>query len=255
MGVDGGVLAFDENRVREVVVPALRAGADHPVVRRALDRIHATALHPLHRDCRFDGLARIASHYDDEFSGCDLRFNYGVVDGRIVEQPSRWEAHGSDWGHNELAILFERVMVREAVSTYAHLGRRAVFASSMFPDGWLPEPPEPSPDDVTLAALIRRLDIGWYQTYDDGGQSVGFTGCLDAVSTSYLADQLPADSAEVSARFDPVDWPLFRRFRAVVNWAVENEHGLLWGQNLDLYWRDGARHYWFDDELPAAALT
>jgi hypothetical protein len=258
MGVSVAVVAFDENRFREVVVPAFRAGENHPVIVRAVDRLRARRMPVRPGEYQFDGLAKFMTYIEFTMNG--FRLHDSVVDWFVVKQVEEmsgwhypWE--GPAWGRPELAQLVEWVVLREAAAGYVDLGTFR-YLSQLFPDGWLPEwnYRDTPAEDLDLLSLLLRLtwhpDGDW--TYDGGAGRSGITGWLDSVRTLYFADVLPRHLVVPDP--DKGWWGSFqlRQLIAIDDWAAERELGLFWGYDIDLTWRP--ERYWHEDESPIVEL-
>ncbi|MBF6302926.1 hypothetical protein IU459_36225 [Nocardia amamiensis] len=207
MGVWGGLCAFDETRFRKVVVPALRFGADHPVVERAARQLWAygagpegfkdeghyeypSATPPL----RFEGLAGVMAHVDDTFRRCGLGRDYRVVDGVPTTTTEPYSEHG--WGYWELVELVEWVLTREAILAYTVLGRQGENPwRALRLAGRIEETAEDL-DQRRLGQLLRRLDSRMHSVcfwmHGGGGYLDGICGWLDAAEARELATLLPS---------------------------------------------------------------
>lgn len=258
MGVWGGVCAFDEQRFRDVVIPALRAGHEHPVVTGALQRMYAHGRgmiddgDPLGEPepCRFEGLAAVVAQIDESFATCDLGRDFRVVGGTLTEPGRRPGEPG--WGYWELVELVEWVVTGEAVRAWGHLGLRAPSPWSIFPSLLLRHDSRPEPDSEVFRVqqLLARLDThSGYWVHGGGGFGEGISGWLNAPQTHELAPLLPRHDPDADRQSQR------ESFWTVVDWAVERDLGLLWGRDLELFYSDEPAAMFDEGATPADRLA
>lgn len=213
----GGVCEFDERRFREVVVPALRAGEHHPVVRRAVELMFDSARE---ERCRFEGLAEVVTLVGESFTDCALGRDFDV-----------------GWTYWDLVTLFEWVVTRETVVSFANLGSAGRNIWYLYRE--LDEPtyfrdhPAGTPQP-RLQALLTRLDLGKGPEpcyWQSGATGEGICGWLDAGQTRELAEVMPAPDTGVESFVRDRR----HRFQAVRDRAVRHGNGLLWGRGLSLF--------------------
>jgi len=262
MGVCSGVCGFDYLRFRDVVVPALRAGEHHPVVRRTLEVLRAG-----HEDDPrpyeppgYEGLAQVTAHLDDTFTACDLGHDFWVADGSLTDAKP-YSVKG--WGYEELVRLVEWMMTRETLTSYASLG--AGSGKSLW---WLfldeaAEHPGYCHDDPDFAAnansprlqeLLMRLDPrygnpGGY--WSAGGSGEGISGWLDSAETRELANLLPRPPAEPTQCRPEREWECQQLVWAAIERTIENGTGLLWGRDLAIYYSRRKKLFAEGDTPPA----
>lgn len=256
MGVWGGICAFDEARLREVVIPALRSGADHPVVERAAQRLWAYGLglegykyqgyyeNPSEAPpCRFEALATIMAHVDDAFRRCDLGRDFWVVDGTSTVTVEPCDLYG--WGYWELVELVEWVLTRETILAYLRPGWQGDDPWMVF--GLPYQAAEPTADRGRrrLQELLGRLDDRQaFWMHGGGGYGEGVCGWLDATETRELATLLPRPrkpACEPDPDLAEHHLVIQQRFMTVVNWAIERGVGLLWGRDLRIFYESEER--------------
>lgn len=241
MGVWGGACSFDEQRFREIVVPALRAGPGHPLVARTLERLWAdgraleeypdSLITPpdfLGSPCRFDGLEMVMAHVDEAFTTSDLGRDFWIVDG-VLAEPDR-----PGWGYWDLVELVEWMITREALPAWGLLGLRGGWPWEVFDRvPWPERRIEPGSESSRLEQLFARLDTRTgYWVHGGGGYAEGICGWLNTTQTHELATLLPRSSAESKKKWEQ------DRFWTVLEWSVERGLGLLWGRDLHLFYAD-----------------
>jgi len=209
MGAWGGLCEFDVRRYREVVVPAFRAGERHPVIASAIALLEPSW------ECRWEGLAEVMAHFDDDLTTCAL--------GRTFTTPTGWD-------YELLTPLFEYVVTRETVRSYANLGLTGTWAARVW-DAYVDKD-----DPSLLSELLAELDRSQsgescYWQHGSGGYGEGIAGWLDAEWTRELAAQVPAPFADSALLLDRQ-----HRFRTVTQRAVEHDNGLLWARDLCLFY-------------------
>lgn len=230
MGVWGGVCAFDERRFRQVVIPALNAGATDPLVAAAVGglwrHLNAADAHA--------ALALAMRHVDEDFTGCALGRDFTVVGGAVSESPSV-----NGWDHYDFVDLVERVLTRETIAAYGVLYKVGVNPWRLF------DADNPWMDEETADAAVASGDrfqqlLMRLHTHDgywtDGG--TGICGWLDAEETRELAELVTVDAATDGRRI----------FLAVLRWAIERDLGLLWGRDLRLFYDQDLADVFYDRE-------
>ncbi|MGO4617851.1 hypothetical protein AB4305_29190 [Nocardia sp. 2YAB30] len=246
MGIESVVCAFDEERFRTVVVPALRSGPGHPTVAGAIRRFHAH-LRSHHGEevlGDFEGLAAVMAHVDDSFSACDLGDDFQVVNGTIREHPSkkldRFDPDSSAWDYEDFVGLMEWIIARETLRACARLYGREAYLSEVLPmyKGRRHVP-------VTeLDTLLTRLAYGSAYLLGLGAMGEGIHGWLDAAATRRLAALIPPKPRGNTS--DP-DERLRANLWAVLDWAIERRLGLLWGCHLSVLDEEHPEVTVFDD--------
>ncbi len=243
MGVLAGICAFDEQRFRDVVLPALRSGNSHPMIAGAIESLWARGLglavdynkfavdytkfdNP--QPCRYDGLDTVMAHVDEAFTACDLAREFWVVEG-VLTGPDEPQDQPR-WGYDELVDLVECVITREAIPAWGHLGR--TYTPSAVFDYRVPGPDkdtESGSERAKLQNLLVRLDtISWYWIYG-GGYSEGVCGWLTAEQTCELATLLPRpDENSANKLSQHCVW-------TILEWSIDRGLGVLWGRELRLF--------------------
>ncbi|MCX4098571.1 hypothetical protein [Nocardia sp. alder85J] len=242
MGVWGGVCAFDEQRFREVVVPAFRTGEHHPMITATLERLWSQGRglegfpepdptgEPFFPEapCRFEGLASVLSHVDDAFTTCALGRDFWVANGLVCPPGASRREPG--WGYWELVELVEWAILRETVLAWGYLGLAGGSPWRVFGDR-VPDRDAPGPS--RLRDLLVRLDTtSGYWVHGGGGFGEGLCGWLTATETRELAALLPRPD---TAPDD--DWQQHHCW-TVLDWSVGHGTGLLWGRDLELFYAD-----------------
>lgn len=231
MGYRGWVCEFDHRRFVEVVVPAFRAGEDHPLISGAIDLIDAADPHPPAH--AFEGLAGVLAHFDDQLTSSDLGKGFHVVDGRLTSAPGE----GSGWGYDDLCDLFHWVVLREAVVGYANLSKVGQDMWDLFLGRYPHDPtyvddPPLTLETMRLHELLLDLDHShhaWRGYWQYGGSGEGICGWLGPADTRELATLLPAPSAP-----HPLERGCQVCVRGFLDRAVAEGNGLLWGRSLML---------------------
>ncbi|MEV3959609.1 hypothetical protein AB0M34_01740 [Nocardia sp. NPDC050193] len=251
MGVRGGICAFDEKRLREVVIPALRSGTDHPIVERAAQRLWSYGLglegykyQRYYEDpsgtppCGFEALPTIMAHVDDSFRRCDLGRDFWVVEGFSSVTVEPCDEHG--WGYSELVELVEWVLTRETILAYQLLGWRGDDPWMAFELPYQLYETTTDPRRRRLQQLLKRLDDGHaFWMHDGFGYGEGICGWLDATETRELATLLPPPRQpdnEPDPAHTEYHLEVQQRFRSVLNWALDHGAGLLWGRDLRIFY-------------------
>ncbi len=245
MGVWGGICAFDEQRFREVVAPALRTGQEHPMIAGSLELLWAQGLGLANAagevdlvdqpfpPCRYEGLAAVTAHIDDTFTTCDLGRDFWVVDGMLTGPDEPQDK--LRWDYWALADLVEWVITREALRAWAHLGLGGGSPWRVF-DYHVPDPDEqtePGSEWSKLQDLLVCLDTGsGYWVHGSGGFGEGICGWLNSAQTCELATLLPRPVTGSS------DERVQERIWTVLEWSIDRGLGLLWGRDLRLFYVD-----------------
>ncbi|MCP3798437.1 hypothetical protein NLX83_04105 [Allokutzneria sp. A3M-2-11 16] len=167
MAIWGGVFEFDEQRFREVVVPAFYAGEHHPVISSTVD-------------------ALVGYGWDDLLTGTDLAAALAYVGDQLSEWPLHEdELRAQGWDFEFICVVYEWVVMRETVRSYSRLGRTGRDLDALF---------GLRAGASRLEELVAALDPGphappgfWMPGID--GSSI--TGWLDAARTRELAALLP----------------------------------------------------------------
>ncbi|MEV0298589.1 hypothetical protein [Nocardia sp. NPDC050710] len=246
MGTWGVVCAFDAERFRTAVVPALRSGPDHPIVAGAIRRWRAHSLIALSAEIPgdFEGLAEVMTHVDDSFSDCDLGRRFHVVNGEIrtrSEPPNLFDYDGSIWCSDDFVDLVEWIITRETLRACARLGSRGSRVSSVF-DEYRGQQYAPVTE---LDTLLARLDYGAAYLIDRTGGE-GIHGWLDAAETRRLASLMPPKPRGDISELSTTDWMQVQLW-AVLDWAIDHDLGLLWGGDLRVLYENHPEVVFFDD--------
>ncbi|MCP5094704.1 MAG: hypothetical protein GY943_04040, partial [Chloroflexi bacterium] len=248
MGVWGGLCVFDYNLYLKSVVPAFQCGESHPFIQQ----ISAKLAQSGYEDARFQGLADVISHCNNSITTCNLAKEFQVVDGKVQLATKQ---NPAQWGYESFIRLFEWAVTTQCVSHYtifglsvSHLGRN-LFPKVM---EW---------DQLTLE-LIAQLDTRTqFWAHDSGGYGEGIQGWLDPEETELLALSLPAlvpNTQQADAQnmlqkkvhtYHQIDGSkkpishleMLNRFGRLLQIAVDQGCGLLWGRDLDLFYEQSRR--------------
>ncbi|MGW4325090.1 hypothetical protein ACWEKR_04270 [Nocardia sp. NPDC004573] len=249
MGTWGVVCAFDEEKFRTAVIPALRSGPDHPIVADGIRRWRAHSLVALSAETPgdFEGLATVMTHVDDSFSVCDLGRDFHVVNGTLAKgfKPvgDGSDYDGSVWDYVDFVDLVEWIITRESLRAYAWLGSWGSYVSRVFS-----EYPRREPTPATeLDKLLERLDYGAAYLIE-GASGEGIHGWLDAAETRRLASLIPPKPEGDVSELSTTDkrW-MQAQLWAVLDWAIDRDLGLLWGRDLAILYDKHPEATFFDE--------
>lgn len=240
MGVWGGICVFDYRRYAAEVAPALRAGEGHALVRAALALLGGDP--PRRRPCDFAGLAAVAATFDPLLLASDLGRGFAVRAGSVEPAPPGQRMAAGDWGYEELAALFERLVTAAAISHYAVAGLAFAAARQLFP----PELELGPAGDALIGALDGRCRF-W--AHGSGGYGEGINGWLDPAEAAQLLGALeprfgpgaPADErlrayCAESGADEPWHRGRIDLILAALRRARAGGCGALWGRDLRLFY-------------------
>jgi hypothetical protein len=245
MGAWGGLCVFDYARYIQEVVPAFQSGEQHPLIQNTLALKQRE--HPQRPISAFQGLAQLGAYCDPLMTTCSLGRAFSVCDGGLIATPQSGQPCADRWGYEDVADLFERVLTRYTITHYTILGLTFTAVRQVFP---------PELDDVTRSLIDALDDRCHYWAPGTGGYGEGIRGWLDPEETELLELELAAFSSAAPA------WPPARiqrlfvacyeseeeyarhmgritQFMTILGRARAVGHGVLWGRDLRLFYKDG----------------
>jgi len=89
MGAWGGFAIFDYDKFVSEIIPALKTGADHPLVKIEIDKINYHDRN-LHRSPKFKGLESVIETFDDKLSTTAIGKKFVFFDGTIIKEPQNF---------------------------------------------------------------------------------------------------------------------------------------------------------------------
>jgi hypothetical protein len=218
VGIFGALFQFDLTRYRDVVVPAFRAGEDHPVVVSA-----ARAL--------------TAAGWPDPVTGGGLTEALDYVgEVRRMWPCFRDELTRAGWDFEMISLLYLWVVLRETVDAYAEVSSR--HPTRLF------DPPSPRAGELIELLSTPPDDELWMPGLD----GVEITGWLDAAQTAELLSLLPPPDTEP----DPVQRLCRQQALLLLKRAADHGQGVLWGTETTISIERHARHMFADRTPPIA---
>lgn len=205
MGCWGGICTFDRARFLAEVVPAFKAGEQHPLFAFGLEHTKRS------REPAFEGLADVIATFDDELAASTLDGDFTAAAG---------------WSYWDLCMLFERVVIGTCVTAYGFVGREYRASFLLTSD-------HVTGGDAESDALVEAIDQRWrYWTHGSGGYAEGWNGWLDVVETRQFAAFLARAEPDPDDHEPDESMERIARIRALTDHAVERGLGVAWGGDL-----------------------
>jgi hypothetical protein len=247
MGAWGGLCVFDYSRFTQAILPAFHSGELHPLILQTL--ILKQHEYPQLPSSAFRGLADLVAACDPTMTTCSLGRAFYVCDGRFMESRPQKQRCADQWGYEDAADLFERVLTRYTITHYTNLGLAFTAVRQIFPA-------ELNLDDRTQT-LIDLLDNRCqYWAAGTGGYGEGIRGWLEPNEAECLLLGLAAFATFKGAQSgsDPPHIQLLleycgdsteeytqhmrriTQFMTILEQARACGHGVLWARDLRLFY-------------------
>lgn len=224
MGAWGGLAIFDYDKFLLEIIPALKIGADHPLVKIEIDKINYHDRN-LHRSPKFEGLESVIDSFDNKLIKTSIGKNFVFFEGVIIEEPQNFDYKNSMyWDYWDLVRLFELIVTRNCIEHITNFGLRN-SCLNYFADT----------EDVMGKELINLLSTkGNYWRHSSGGWSEGIHGWLDKEETelfSLAVDKIKPqkdylDDERLPKKIDAL--------KMMVKEAARLNKGIIWGADLDI---------------------
>jgi hypothetical protein len=250
MGAWSGLCIFDHAAFTNTVIPALQAGENHPIVRRAIELVNIDGLNDLFATSDFQGLRQVVSACDPKMISCSLGRKFYVQNGQILLDKENVIKDGEWWDYEDFTALFEILVTCHAITHYYVFGLRKESFFWQYPfsrtdrdafDNDLDLHLERLGFDPIVWTLLDSLDR-WgdnysYWAHGSGGYGEGIQGWLSPEETELLFVALE-DFPEccLTREEDEMRWKEISIFKNIVQMAVEFKQGLLWGIDLGLFY-------------------
>jgi hypothetical protein len=260
MGYWMGLCIFDYSTFTQTVIPALRVGETHPLVQRTIELLP-------YSHSKFQGLEKVVASCDPNMLSCPLGNDFYVYNGEIVAK--NLITKGDEyWSHEDFVELFGCIISRHAITHFYVFGKEPYDLDSFFcqdnasiieSDRESIDPnrariPEQIGFPLIPPILLDSLN-GWRENYGYWQFDGGICGWLNPEETELLLFSIKDLPVQESALYPP-DGPIFNRlyeeycsrdryeihwkklniFRKIVQMAVDLNHGLIWGRDLDLFY-------------------
>ncbi len=218
MGAWGAIAVFDVEAFATVVVPAVRAGHEHPLI--------AAEIEQSEMDCEFVGLAEVAARFDAFLMVTELSRSFQVLHGEVHDDEDQEPLEGA-WGYEQLVDPIEALITRHAITHIHNFGLACYSPRSIFSCDF---------QDVLFDQLLTTLDKrATFWTHSFGGFGEGVNGWLSVGETQELQRALPRWRRWLQEESrTPPEPHRAAAFCDAVDVAVATGRGLLWGQDLNV---------------------
>ena len=124
MGAWGGLVIFDYNKFIFEIIPAMRIGPKHPLVKMEVDRINYEDRN-LGRSPQFQGLESIIARFDDELSVTSIGKEFVFAEGSMIKEPQTLGYYNKMyWDYWDFVRLFELLLTRNCIEYVTNFGLR-----------------------------------------------------------------------------------------------------------------------------------
>lgn len=224
MGAWGGLAIFNYDKFLTEIIPALKSGEDHPLVKSEIEKINSQDRN-LSRSPKFQNLETIINTFNDELNITSIGNEFVFSEGKIIEKIENFDFQNSNyWDYWDLVRLVELIITRNCIEYVTNFGLKN-NCLNLFSE---------IKDNVGMELINVLSTKGNYWRHSGGGWSEGIHGWLDKEETKLFS--LVVD--EIKPQKDYLDderLPLrLNSLKLMIKEAARLDKGVIWGADLKI---------------------
>lgn len=226
MSSRASIIAFDDDKFKNVVIPALREGEGNQLIIDEIQRFN-------YSNAKFENLKSVLDLFNEDLTACQWGDTFAADKNGVYKTNTKFKSpHPGCWTYEDLAILLERLMMRHCARYHVYLGKVQGLGDVI------------TSMDSSVKRLLDKLCDFTFIWKHCACDADGIYGWLNSKEVAWLSENSASIITTVDNPYyaEPKE-PILQALNDLLRISEKENLGLLFGQSVEIKIIDPIKPY------------